>query len=295
MKSRFLLISCFLVWVTVTCLISSCGNGVDTMKLIAERDSLRMESEIQAHKLKNIEAAVSMMNETLDSIAYEEKLIFVNVGGELPVTRQGALNNLAHFEEVVRAQHKKIAELEAQLKESAFNEEAQQLIEHLRAQILQKDREIAELRKELEKKDVDIARLRSIVESQSLKIAVQTEQINDLDRKTKMQDEALVNQDKILNTGYVIVGSKKDLQRRGVLDKKGKIVANSMLDKSKFVQVDIRTYKDITFQAKRPRILTNMPQNSYSLMKLGNQQFAMTILSPADFWRISNYLVIQTD
>lgn len=98
----------------------------------------------------------------------------------------------------------------------------------------------------------------------------------------------------MLNNGYVLIGSKDDLRRKGIL-KNGRVISDAALDRSKFFQVDIRKWHEISFRAKKPRILTNMPASSYSLTTSGDGNFTLSITDPSDFWRISNYLIIQTN
>ncbi len=92
----------------------------------------------------------------------------------------------------------------------------------------------------------------------------------------------------------MLIGSKKDLERKGVLRKK-KLVNDAVMDKSKFAKVDVRKWNEISFEAKRPRILTNIPESSYQLTTTGKRQFKLKITDAAAFWSISSFLVIQTD
>ncbi len=284
--------------IAIFALLSACtaGSKSDLMKLIEERDSLRLAAEIQNQRFLNIEKAVQMMNSTMDSIAMEENMIFVNVDGKdgVPVTRQDALSNLERFEDMMKRQHQKIEELQEELKRNVFNAEAQQLVDNLQSQIAVKDRQIAELRKELEKKDANIAELREQVRTQSVRISQQSETITQLNTKTQKQGEALQRQDAALNTAYVLIATKSDLKDKGVISKKGVLNATNMLDKTKFQSVDIRVFKEISFSGKKAKILTNMPEGSFSLYKSG-ENFQLIVSNPTDFWRISNYLVIQTD
>lgn len=281
---------------SVYLMISGCGNsGREVIKLVEERDSLRLVNSKQTEMLNNYYKTIETLNETLDSIAYQEKMLFINDNVEIPVTKEDIRHNLMRFEALLKNQSEKILQLEKQLSETnEANEKSLNLIAHLKVQINEKNLEIAQLNDELKKKNVDIARLKEQIESQRLTINTQTETINELNKRTKIQDEALARQDAILNNGYVLIGSKDDLKRKGIL-KDGKIVADAALDRSKFAVVDIRNWREISFTAKRPRILTNMPSSSYEITTTGNRDFTLTVVNPSDFWRISTYLVIQTD
>ena len=103
-----------------------------------------------------------------------------------------------------------------------------------------------------------------------------------------------MRQDEIINKCYVLIGSKSDLKRKGVV-RKNRLLADAALDKSKFAKVDIRKFREISFTAKRPRILTDVPQSAYTLTTTGNHNFTLRINDATAFWSISNFLVIQTD
>ena len=280
----------------VLLLVCSCGNsGSEVMKLVEERDSLRQINREQIERLDSYSKTIETLNETLDSIAYQENMIFFNNNGEMPITKENVKHNLMRFEALLKKQGEKIRQLEKQLSESNdSNAQSLSLISHLKEQLNTKNIQIAQLKEELEKKNVDIARLQEQVESQRLTINTQTATINELNQRTQRQGEALARQDAILNNGYVLIGSRDDLKRKGIL-KKGKIVADAALDRSKFAKVDIREWREVSFTAKRPRILTNMPASSYEITTTGNRNFTLTVKNPSDFWRISTYLVIQTD
>lgn len=267
------------------------------MKIVEERDSLRTVNEKQSARIDNFEQTVSIMNSSLDSIAREEQMIFINTTGdsESPVTKDIVRQNLSRFELIINRQKERIERLEQRLKEASDSaSQSLELIAHLKMQIRAKDVQISQLKQELEKKNVDIASLQEQVESQRLTINTQATTINELSLRTKKQNEALAKQDAILNNGYVLIGTKDDLKRKGIV-KKGHIVSDAVLDRSKFAKVDIRNWEEVSFSAKRPRILTDMPTSSYEITTSGDRNFTLHILSPSDFWRISSYLVIQTD
>lgn len=279
----------------VAFVLYGCGNSdKDVMKLVEERDSLRQAQKVQTEKIDNYSKTIETLNATLDSIAYQEKMLFRG-NEEIPVTKEDIKHNLTRFEALLKKQSEKIRLLEKQLAESNdANTNSLRLIAHLKEQLNEKNLRIAQLKDELEKKNVTIAGLQKLADSQKTTINTQSATISELNQRTQRQNEALSRQDAILNNAYVLIGSKDDLKRKGIL-KKGKIVAEATLDRSKFAKVDIRKWREINFTAKRPRILTSMPSSSYEISTTGNRNFTLTVKNPSDFWRISSYLIIQTD
>ncbi len=278
-------------------LLISCNNSTgEIVRLVSERDSLRQENSLQERRLKRIDMMLSTLNNAVDSIANEEGLLFVNVDSEIPINRNDALKNVERFEQVVKHQHERIRKLELQLSADDVIEDDKStgLLALMKSQLAEKDRQISYLKNELSKKNVDIERLRRQVSEQTLQIDEQSRVIADLGRRNAAQSAALTRQDEYINSCYVLIGTRSDLERKGVVRKK-KLVPDGALDKTKFAKVDIRKWKEISFHAKRPHIMTNMPQSSFTLTTDGMGYYTLTILNPTSFWSISNYLVIQTD
>ncbi|MGM9846816.1 MAG: hypothetical protein ACI31F_02570 [Muribaculaceae bacterium] len=275
--------------------LTSCGVSTsEMMKLEEERDSLRKEMEFQATTLNEYSMAIDVLNETLDSIAQEEQMIFLN-NGETPLTKDDVRQNLLRFDALLKKQEAKILELEQKLSATQDSlSQTHKLIAHLKQQIAQKNQQISTLQEEVEKANVTIADLRKVVENQKIQINTQANTISELEKRNARQEKALATQDEVLNQGYVLIATKKDLERKGII-KKGKLVSNAMLDRTKFIKVDIREWREITFAAKRPKILTNTPNVAYELTTSVSGTFTLKVLNAADFWKMSNYLVIQTD
>lgn len=280
-----------LTW--VASLLAGCGNDhSEVIKVVSERDSLQNVADAQGRRLSKIVNILSTLDSALDSIQQEENILFLNSKGEV-ATRSDALDNLARYEMVVRHQQKRIDELETRMAARdmeddprAHSLEAQSLIANMKNQLAQKNKQIAELRTELEQKNVDIARLRA-------KVAEQQQAIATLDDTNKKYFSALKRNDEMINTGYVIIGTKKELEANGII-KKGKLRTSTALNKDKFKQVDIRKFTEITFNAKKPKIITHAPASTYDLVTDGSGAFTLHINNVSDFWSISNFLVIQT-
>lgn len=281
----------FLISVVIFC---SCGHSAgEIAEIVSERDSLRNETQKQQRKLKNLDEIVELVNGSIDSIAAREGNLFNNgVSENGPVTKEQVLKNIQRLEDLVANQKDRIARLEDELKKD--NEQTGEtdvqmtgLLASLKRQLAQKDEQIASLKKELEQKNVDLNRLRAQTEQQSRTII-------ELDKRANMQQEALKRQDAMLNQCYMMIGTKKDLEQKGII-KKGRVVTRNELDRTKFSKVDIRKLTEISFSAKRPRMLTSMPESSYEITTDGKGTYTLHITNPSAFWSISNFLVIQTN
>jgi hypothetical protein len=274
--------------ISLLTLLAGCGPSAEVQHLQAERDSLQAVNAAQADQLDHFGETIETLNATLDSIAEQERMLFRGQDG-LPVTREDVRFNLSRFENLLKKQTQKINALEAKLAASAdSSRHALQLIAHLKEQIEAKNREIAALQTEVAQKNFDIAQLTRTVQTQ-------TEEISSQAKTIRRQNDALSYQDSLLNHGYYLIGSKDDLRRKGIINKKGTLNADAVLDRTKFAPVNVRTWRSLNITAKRPRILSNMPQSSYRLTTNGKHEFTLEILDATSFWSVSNYLIIQTE
>lgn len=281
-----------LTHVILACMVTSCGySGGEIAAIVSERDSLQRLTQAQQRSLNSLDTLVSVINNGIDSVSMEEGMIFVSNEENGTPMKEDIIRKVDRLKDRLRAQRQRIERLEADLRKQA--EEDQEnvslkvLLASVRERLVQKDKEINDLRAQLEAKDVDIANLQT-------RIGLQTQTIAELNRRNTMQTEALTRQDAMLNQCYMVVGDKKLLEQKGII-RKGKLVTRSAFDRSKFTKVDIRKFSEISFPAKKPKILTTMPQDSYTLTTDGKNNFTLIVTDPTSFWSASNYLVIQTN
>lgn len=272
-------------------LFSCTGGGMDASKFLAERDSIKSVTERQQLELNELDSVMSIVALSLDSIVQTEQQLYYPQEGR-KLSRKDVLNNLEHFKELLERQRKMIGSLQDSLQNRGGNtEKLTRIIAFLNQELAEKDQTIQNLRREITQKNRNIADLKKDVEVLQENVAV-------LDEKTKMQEQALVVQDEIINEGYVKIGTKKELQKAGILSK-GKLFSKSKLDyanlrKESFMKVDLRNFSEIPINSKSIKILTAMPEDSYTIVKAGDS-VVLRITNPASFWSISYFLVIQID
>lgn len=280
-----------LTYVILAFIVTSCGySGGEIAALVAERDSLQRISQAQQRSLNSLDTLVSVINNGIDSVSMEEGMIFVSNEENGSPMKEDIIRKVDRLKERLRAQRLRIERLENELRKQSEDQEnssLKMLLASVRERLADKDKEISDLRAQLESKDVDISNLQR-------RIGLQTQTIAELNRRNTLQTEALTRQDAMLNQCYMVVGEKKLLEQKGII-RKGKLVTRSAFDRSKFTKVDIRKFSEISFPAKKPKILTTMPQDSYTLTTDGKNNFTLIVTDPTSFWSASNYLVIQTN
>lgn len=279
----------------IACLLTACkGETVDVSKLVAERDSLKATSEKNLQDFNNLNYYVEELAASLDSIFINEGFITTGKDAEgNTMSRNEVKQSLKELGKLVARQRQHIITLEDSLKNNSFSksENLLSIIENLKFQLEAKERTIVQLQHELASSRADVTRLYTEVSSLN-------REVSNLNEKNRGLVDGLERQTEIINTGYVIIGTKKDLTKLGVLEggfMKKKKISPAGLNPENSRKIDITTFTEVVINSKNPKIYSAMPSSSYRLAKNGNGTTTLTITDPSVFWRASNFLIISTD
>ena len=275
-------------------LVVSCGGKNDSISSIEkERDSLQTVNSQQQMILDNMTSTMAEISMSLDTIAIQEQMIIRGVDefGN-PLNKKNLKSKLSSLSEIIKNQREKMTSMEATMKaDKTAMGQLKNIITYLSASLEQKNQEIEKLRSEIDSKNFNISQLRSHVTN--LKDTVATVQNENAEQKVQ-----IAKQDVSLNEVYYIIGTKDQLINAGVVSKIGTIIKKtkvnfSSVDKNVLTKADRRNLKSLNIKGKSPKILSEVPKDSYSLNKSGNSS-VLTINDGEKFWSANNrILVIQ--
>ncbi|MBQ0064003.1 MAG: hypothetical protein KBS94_08330 [Prevotella sp.] len=277
-------------------LLASCYKG----KL--EQAEGTIDSLLQANNMTEQELAdyVSLVNDvsaSMDAImAAEDQISDATKEGSSVEQRNVLKDKVNQMASILQEQKDRVAELEAKLNASGTkNAKLQSIITMMKSQIAAKDNMIAELRKELDNKNADITALTGKVDNLTNENTSLNTTIKGQKEEIQGQKEVITSQTNKINEAFVKIATKKELKDAGLLEggflQKKKVNINGV-DKKLFQQVDIRTYKTVTINSKSPKIKSQMPEDSYTLVSNGTTT-TLTIIDAERFWSITNFLIIQ--
>jgi hypothetical protein len=268
-------------------LLFSCGNGgkSETDRI---KDSLNMvngglKGEV-GKKDSTIETFIRSFNQiqdNLDQIKDKEKIIDkATKSGEVKSKQEQIVSDIQSIYDLLNDNKKKLAGMGTQLKHSNLKiTELQKMMDHLEAQLGEKDGQIADLKNQLEKMNVELSGVKTMLD----------ETIQSSDKKTEK-----------MNTAWYAFGTTKELINQGVLTKEGGFIGigksaklKNDFNKEYFTKVDISVTKEIPLACKKARLLTSHPSGSYQFKgEQGKQIEKLLITNPDDFWGVDKYLVI---
>lgn len=277
---------------TVLLLLGACNNSY---KEKAEQDSLKI-----AELTSNYEEAATFNDSLmllmadiyngLDSINMQEGLLYNISNGEQD-RRAEVRRNLSAIKERLAKNHQLLAQMEKKMNDSG-NQNAilTKTIEQMKIRLEDQDNHIVQLENKLAAANDTISNLRNEVAAKEMQVQVQTE-------AKDAAFNALNEADQQLNTVYYAMGTRKELNQNGLLEKKflgtTKVLKGDDINLNYFTKADKRTLTSIPTGAKKIKIWTNMPADSYEEVKNPDNTVTLKITNPSEFWNYSPYLIIQ--
>ncbi len=279
--------------------LASCGGddtGAQEEALRAERDSLQA---LATTNQKELERMTSFFNEVaacIDSINEQESILVAEVDIETNrrYSQREIARRLSQLEEIITGQRERIASLVDSLNNRTDTTRTRGLrstISFLTRQLEQKEAQINRLRAQLHGHQRDIRNLREQVQGLAADVQELTDRNDDL-------QATLVVQTEVMNEGLLLVEDKDRLKELGIIEGGG-FLRRSTVNLGRVTpdmcqRVDIAALSSLPIPGRKVKILSPVPEGSYSLTRDGDR----TILNITDsgvFWSLSRTLVIQTE
>ena len=276
--------------------LSSCGGGA-AKKLEMERDSLRTINESQRQVLDEMTTAIAEISGILDTINQQERILFAthDVEGKR-YTRSQVVENLRMFEDLLNDKRKQIHYLDSMMSKSDQRiRQLSSLVNYLNSELSKKDSIIKVLRADVQSKNFNIKNLNERITSISSDVNQLTDSLLTVNKKSENMAGIIKQQEEELYTVYYIIGTKKELNAKGVLSKgklfkKGEINMDAVHAAEKS---DSRELTTITIHGNKPKVLNNIPDDSYSLTEVSSEVYELKIRDVKQFWSGGKLLVIQ--
>ena len=261
-----------------------------------KEEELRQQQALNEATRDELAAAVSdrdqllgLVNEIssgMEQIKQLENILAIDGQSETPGQRQQIRSDIAAIQQTLE-----LEELEKKLSNSSLaNSNLKQTIASLRGQIDSQTQEISTLRASLDEAKTRINNLDAQVDSLHGTVTTITAERD----STTEQNAQLTNE---LNLCYYAIGNKSELKENKIIEtgflRKTKILEGDF-DRAFFTVADKRTLTKIDLNSSKAEVLTNQPEGSY-VIDDENGRKVLRITNPAQFWSLSNYLVVKID
>jgi predicted RNase H-like nuclease (RuvC/YqgF family) len=265
--------------------LTSCG-GDKEKEANPLADSLQSVNGNLNGKLSEKEAALqefitnfNEIQENLNTIKEKEKIVTsASAHGDVKSKEDQIKEDIQAIYDLMSKNKNRIGSLTKKLKNSNLKLEGlEKMIENLQNSINLKDAEIADLKNRMEGLNIELSNLTTNYQEVEAENEVKTNEIN---------------------TAFYAIGTAKELKEKNVISKEGGFIGLGKTTKVKadfnkdyFTKVNIEQTSSINIGAKKAKIITTHPSNSYKLV--GEKPVEkIEITNAKEFWSASKYLVI---
>lgn len=259
-------------------------HHMELMTALDSRDSIEAVMKVS---LDEIDRRLVLIKKQQGYIAYNNKRDVKNKKEEI-------LNNIAMMDELIQQNREEIDKLHKELKQAGSkNKDIRKRIAKYEEMNKSMGLEMDDLKKELIAERERNAELTANNEKLNIELSNQNVIFDNLKTQyTKAESDAY--------TAYVEIGTRKELKKENVLQKKKLLDItssdrlNSNASTENFEKVDTRTTLEIPVSAKDAKIVTSHSQDSYKWIEDEDGMKRLCIMDPQEFWQKSKYLVIET-
>jgi len=254
------------------------------------------------------DSLVNVMTATFDEI--ERNLTFVRdkrsqlsiVSTERSKEKKDILvADIKLMNEMLEQNSIKIEELNKKMKASGFEIQSfKNKIAQLNTDISEQNNSIKQLTDDLAQRDSKIAEMNVEVVSLKSDNSAKDDSINMKSQVIAAKEQVIVSKDNELNKVYYVSGTAKELKEKGIIQKEGGFLGlgrntdlKSNVDNQSFSELDQRTALMLPIFAKKVEVITEHPDSSYQLIYQDNQVAYLQIEKPAEFWKLTRYLVVE--
>ncbi|MBP5190767.1 MAG: hypothetical protein J6031_07625 [Bacteroidales bacterium] len=279
----------------VSMLFAAC-NGEDPEKEAAIKRGDSLQAIVDA-KDGEIDALFEVLNEIENNLAeisarYSKVSTLKQNNPEMSSRVKGQITDqLAEIDNILSQNKQKIASLNAKIASlGQENSKLQEFVDNLNQRIADQEVQIGELMNELTLSKATIKQL--------------SENVTDLTKANQEKDDYIAYQTNEANKAYYIVGSFKDLNEMGIVNKSGGFIGigkkqntSTNMDVSHFQTIDRTKVTTITINQRKAQVISKHPEGSYELVMDENDPKTVAYLTIKDikaFWRFTDYLVVST-
>ena len=237
------------------------------------------------------------IDQNLDLIREKQGTLVLGPGSnaEKGITmKEHIQRNISIINSLMGQNKEKLRKLSRALRKSKVdNALLTKLTEGTRERILIEEGEIAQLKKQLTDKSFEMEKLSLKMNDVQLANAM-------LQDKAEQLDEQVNVLDKDIHRAYYAVGSYDELQKQNLMTKEGGIlgigrkkILKGDFKKDYFTAIDERQTTYIPVFARKVKLVTFHPKDSYELTIVNDKITYLEIKNPNEFWKTSKFLVVE--
>jgi len=270
-------------------LLSACNQDkIDNLN--KENSELTEMNQSQEESIENMLGSFNKIQENLNEIKKRQGIIRVETNGENEGNVADNISaDIETISQLMMENEQMIKTLNGKLRNSNIKmSQFEKLIKNLNLRVEDKNLEIASLNQQLTEKKILIGQL--YFKNDSLRY------------EKEVTEKKLENTIDAMNEVYYAYGTFKELKEKNVLTKEGGFLGigqnkelKDNFNQDYFSKVDKRKQTSFLLYAKKAKLITRHPAESYEIMGNDGSADSLVIKDVDAFWNASKYLVIVVD
>jgi hypothetical protein len=290
MKLKNLVPTLLLVMAIIALFSAGCSDKEKEAHWKNKLDSLSSVTNSRDSIINDLLSSFNEIETSLDSVNSRQMIIMNNVESDSRIkgsAKERINENISLINKLMDDNRAKIESLTKKLRSSV-------------SKLVAVEKTLALLQEQITRKDVELTEMNGRLSRMSDSIFVLKTSVDTLTRMGQAQAQFISDQTKEMHTAYYVVGEKKELQEKKIVNSEGgvlglgktqKIAGN--VDEKAFSKIDYTITTTIPINSRKVKILTSHPSDSYAMDKNGNGEItAIRITSPQKFWSVNKYLVV---
>lgn len=275
--------------------LASCENKKQTeqiSQLQSEQQRYARDAMSKDSLINDFLLTLNEIEANLAEIRTREKLISAKTeqGKELSKpTREQINSDIRMINELMQENKNKIAELNRKLKSSNLK-------------IAEFENMVAMTNSTLAERDTEIIALKDQLSNLNFSMALLNDTISQIRDDNRSLSKTIVEKTDQLNVAHFIVGDRKGLIEKEILNKAGGFLGIGRTQKlagdvnmDEFTEVDIRNFRSLPLGVKKATLVTTHPAGSYEFVEADKKVQEIIIKDPNKFWQKSRIMVISTE
>lgn len=289
------------LFVFMTCAmiaLTGCGNETEEQNAQLQTENQKLSQELTSRDqyIEEVTTAINEIHIDVEAARSKERTLLAEAdeiegsGRTQEDVRGRILGQIAAIDTTLDHNRQKLSDLEERLKNYSTQFSGLNMM-------------VKNLQATLSDREASIAHLESRVMDLEGEVATQSQLMAEQDSTIKEHEMTISRQTSTLNTGYYIVGTRDELEEKGVIDSQGGFlwgllgsttVLSTGVDRTLFHPIDKTSEKSIQVNGHIDEIVPKRSENLYEMKQSEGDLSVIEIVEPENFW-LENVLVIITD
>jgi len=290
------------LWIGALIILAGCNTRNAEMEkqnadLQSKNAQLTQELTSRDEYVETVTNSINEITSSLEGLKNKENLV-LNEANTLETKnkqtskeiREHLLKQITVIDSTLKSDRKRISDLQSKL--SSY-----------RAQFAGLKNMVNNLKQTVEEREQTIAQLTAKIGGLETQLGEKNKLITERDSTIQVQHSTIDEQRKTINTGFYIIGNRKDLENKGIIRKEGgflwgllgstTVLANGF-NRDYFRPIDKTESSSIEIKGTIDEIIPKRDLRYFSTKSYNSNSSTLTITQPENFWQ-DNYLVIITN